>query len=61
LKYHQKFRFYFFSKIKSSMSRGGIRACVHSLDFQYKNFSYVFFVAKNWPLYVTFNIPPCEN
>jgi hypothetical protein len=43
------------------MSRGGIRACVHSLDFQYKNFSYVFFVAKNWPLYVTFNIPPCEN
>jgi hypothetical protein len=43
------------------MRRGGIRACVHRLDFQNKKFSYTFFVVKNQPLYVIFSIPPSGN
>jgi hypothetical protein len=43
------------------MCRGGTRACAHSLDFQYKNFSYSFFVVKIQPLYENFSIPPCGN
>ena len=50
-----------FFKNKSSMCRRGTSACAHPLDFQYKTFSYTFFVVKSWPLYVNFSIPPCEN
>jgi hypothetical protein len=32
---------------KASMYRGGCRTCAYSLDFQYKNFSYAFFIVKN--------------
>jgi hypothetical protein len=35
--------------------------CFHCLDFQSKNFSYAIFIAKKWPLYVNFSIPPCGN
>jgi hypothetical protein len=49
-----------FFKIKSSMCRRGTRACAYRLDFQYKNFSFVFFVVKNRPLYATFSIPLVE-
>jgi hypothetical protein len=41
------------------MCRGSTRVSVHYLDFQYNNFLYVFFIVKNWPLYVNFSIPPC--
>ena len=61
LKFHQKSRFYFFSKIKISMYRAGTRACFHRLDFQSKNFSYAICIVKNRPLYVNFSIPPCGN
>jgi hypothetical protein len=60
LKFHQKLRFFFFSKIKISTCRGGIRACFHRLDFQSKNFSYAIFIVQKRPLYVNFSIPPLE-
>jgi hypothetical protein len=47
LKYHQKSRFWCFSKIKISTSRRGTRACFRCLDFQSKNFSYAIFIVKN--------------
>jgi hypothetical protein len=61
LKFHQKLRFKYFSKIKISMYRGGIRACFRCLDFQSKNLLYAIFIVKNRPLYVNFSIPPCGN
>jgi hypothetical protein len=48
----------FFTK-KIFTCRGGTRACFHHLGFQSKNFLYVFFIVKKWPLYVNFSIPPC--
>ena len=51
----------FFYIKKCFTYRRGTRACIHHLDFQYKNFSYAFFVAKNRPLYVNFSMPPCGN
>jgi hypothetical protein len=47
LKFHQKSRFYFFSKIKISMYRECTRACFHCLDFQSKNFHMLFLLSKN--------------
>jgi hypothetical protein len=47
LKFRQKSRFQCFSKIKTSVCRGGIRACFHRLDFQSKNFSYAIFIVKS--------------
>ena len=41
-----------------SICRGGTKVCVHCLNFQYNNFSYVFFVVKK-SLYVNLSIPPC--
>jgi hypothetical protein len=61
LKYHQKLRFWCFSKKKKSTCRGGTRACFHHLDFQSKNFSYANFIVKKRPLYVNFSIPLCGN
>jgi hypothetical protein len=46
LKFHQKLRFWFFSKRKTSMYRGGTKAWAHCLDFQSKNFPYAFFNVK---------------
>jgi hypothetical protein len=43
------------------MYRGSTRVCVHSLDLQYNNFLYVFFIVKERPLYVNFSIPFAEN
>jgi hypothetical protein len=57
LKYHQKLKFCCFSKKTTSICRGDTKACPCCLDFQYKNFSYAFFIGKKWPLYVNFNIP----
>jgi hypothetical protein len=48
-----------FFKKKNSMCRGGTKACFHRLDFQSKNFLYVFFIVKEQPLNVNFSIPPC--
>jgi hypothetical protein len=59
LKYHQKSRLWSFSKIKFCTCRRGTRACFYRLDFQFKNFLYVFFIVKKRPLYVNFSIPPC--
>jgi hypothetical protein len=59
LKFHQKSRFYYFSKIKICMCRGGTRACFHPSDFQSKNISYAIFLVKKRPSYVNFSIPPC--
>jgi hypothetical protein len=59
LKFYQKSRSLYFSKIKISTCRGGTRACFYRLDFQSKNFSYAIFIVKEWPLYVNFSIPPC--
>jgi hypothetical protein len=61
LKFHQKSRFWYFSKLKKIMCRGGTRACFHCLNFQSKNFSCAIFNVKKWPLYVNFSIPPCGN
>jgi hypothetical protein len=60
LKYHQKSRFLYFSKNKSTY-RGGTRACFQHSDFQSKNFSFATFIVKKQPLYVNFSIPPCRN
>jgi hypothetical protein len=46
----------FFTK-KTCTYRGGTRACFHHLDFQSKDFIYVFFIVKKHPLYVNFSIP----
>jgi hypothetical protein len=43
------------------MYRGDIKACVHHLDFQYKNFPYAFLNVKKWPSYVNFSIPLCAK
>jgi hypothetical protein len=59
LKYHQKLRFYNFSKIKISTCTRGNRACFHRLDFQSKKFSYANFIVKKRPLYVNFSTPLC--
>ena len=59
LKFHQKSRFCYFSKIKICTCRGGTRACFHRLDFQSKNFASAIFIVKKRPLYVNFSIPPC--
>jgi hypothetical protein len=48
-----------FSKIIICTCREGTRACFHRLYFQSKNFIYVFFIVKKWPLHVNFSIPPC--
>jgi hypothetical protein len=48
-----------FFKLKICTCRGDAKACFHRLDFQSKNFLYVFFIVKEWPLYVNFSIPPC--
>jgi hypothetical protein len=61
LKFRQKLRFQYFSKIKISMCRGGTRACFHRLDFQSKNFSHAIFIVKKQPLYVNFSIPLCAK
>ena len=61
LKFHQKSRFYSFSKKKIYVYKEGTRACFHRLDFQSKNVSYAIFIVKERPLYVNFSIPPCGN
>jgi hypothetical protein len=43
------------------MSRGSTKVYAYSLDFQYNNFLYIFFIVKKRPLYVNFNIPLVEN
>jgi hypothetical protein len=50
-----------FLKNKFSVCRGGTRACIHHLDFQYKKFSYAFIVVKNRPVHVNFSIRACGN
>jgi hypothetical protein len=60
LKFHQKSRFYCFSKIKISIYRAGTTACFHCLDFQSTNVSYATFIVKKRPLYVNFSIPLVE-
>jgi hypothetical protein len=47
LKFHQKSRFQYFSKIKIRTCRGGTRACFHCSDFQSKNFHMLFLLSKN--------------
>jgi hypothetical protein len=46
LKYHQKLRFWFFSK-QILICRGCSKAYAHRLDFQYNNFLYAFLLSKN--------------
>jgi hypothetical protein len=58
LKFHQKSRFFYFSKIKICTCRRGTRACFQCSDFQSKNISYAIFIVKKRPLYVNFSIPP---
>jgi hypothetical protein len=52
--------FSFFQK-KILRVEGATRACFHRSDFQSKNFSYAIFIVKKRPLYVNFNVPPCEK
>jgi hypothetical protein len=59
LKFHQKSRFQYFSKIKIRKCRGCTRACFHRSDFQSNNFTYAIFIVNKRPLYVNFSIPPC--
>jgi hypothetical protein len=47
-------------KNKNSTYRGGIRACFHRSDFQFKNFLHAIFIVKKQPLYVNFGIPLVE-
>jgi hypothetical protein len=56
-----KWRFWCFSKKKTSMYREGTKAYVHRLDFQYNNFPYGFFIVKKWSLYLNFIIPLCAK
>jgi hypothetical protein len=61
LKFHQKLRFWFSSKKKTSTCRGGTKAWAHHLDFQSKNFPNAFFNVKKRPMYVNFSIPLCAK
>jgi hypothetical protein len=61
LKYHQKLRFWYFTKNNNSICRRGTKAYAYHLDSHYKNFSYAFFIVIKWPLCVNFNIPPCTK
>jgi hypothetical protein len=58
LKYHQKLEFWYFSIKETLVCRGGTKTYAYHLDFQYKNFPYVFFIVKKRPLYVNFSITP---